>query len=191
VTKVIDARLAEILEEDIALAPYDRAWLRSFNREREHLHSCLPRPLAGRIEHFGGTAVPGLITRPIIDVLVEVACLEEAKTQIAPLLERQGYEYFWRPPDAHDLPFYAWFVKRNEAGQSTHHIHMVEPHFEQWDRLLFRDYLIEHPRLAAQYGALKLSLATVRPRDLAAYNQGKKEFITRYTERAKQFYSGN
>lgn len=189
--KIFDSDVASDLEEDIALAPYDRGWLRSFNREREHLLGCLPRDIVQRVEHFGGTAVPGLVSRPLIDILVEVTSLDETRARVVPLLELQGYEYYWRKPDAHDLPFYAWFIKRDERGVSSHHIHMVEPHFEQWDRLLFRDYLIEHPRLAAEYGALKLALAAAHPRDLGAYNQGKKPFITRYTERAKQYYSGN
>jgi GrpB-like predicted nucleotidyltransferase (UPF0157 family) len=44
-------------------------------------------------------------------------------------------------------PYYAWFIKRDRVtGRRTHHIHMVERDFtEHWDRLLFRDYLIEHP----------------------------------------------
>ena len=30
------------------------------------------------------------------------------------------------------------------------HIHMVEADFEHWNRLLFRDYLIEHPAVAEE-----------------------------------------
>jgi GrpB-like predicted nucleotidyltransferase (UPF0157 family) len=35
---------------------------------------------------------------------------------------------------------------------------MVEGQFETWDRLLFRDYLIEHPAVAAEYQELKIRL---------------------------------
>jgi GrpB-like predicted nucleotidyltransferase (UPF0157 family) len=85
-------------------------------------------------------------------------------------------------------PFYAWFIKRDTAGVRTHHIHMVESHFEHWDRLLFRDYLIEHPQVAAQYQALKFHLATTHPNDRVAYTKGKTDFVVKVTEQARHFY---
>ena len=40
--------------------------------------------------------------------------LDETRAQIAPVLEAQGYDYFWRPSDGDDVPpFYAWFIKRD------------------------------------------------------------------------------
>jgi len=117
-------------------------------------------------QHFGSTAVPGLAAKPIVDILVEVADLEETKTRIAPVLEAQGYDYFWRPSSGDSTPpFYAWFIKRGGGGARTHHIHMVEAHFEHWDRLLFRDYLIQHPEVAREYAELKLRLCERHDRD--------------------------
>lgn len=67
---------------------------------------------------------------------------------------------------------------------------MVEGSFaEHWDRLLFRDYLIEHRETAREYDALKRRLAAGFPRDRIAYTQGKGEFIDRVTERAKRYYA--
>lgn len=45
---------------------------------------------------------------------------------------------------------------------------MVESHFEHWDRLLFRDYLIEHPDVAMEYGNLKMRLSGAHPNDRVA-----------------------
>ena len=118
--------------------------------------SCLPSDLVKIIEHFGSTAVPGLSAKPIVDILVEVTSLGDTKKRISPILEAQGYDYFWRPSWGDDTPpFYAWFIKRDMNGNRTHHIHMVEAEFEHWDRLLFRDCLIEHPDVAREYGNLK------------------------------------
>jgi len=105
-----------------------------------------------RIEHFGSTAVPGLPAKSIVVILIEVSDLEETKTRIVPILEAQGYDYFWRSSlDDDKPPFYAWFIKRDHNGVRTHHIHMVEKSFEHhWDRLLFRDYLITHPEITRQ-----------------------------------------
>jgi GrpB-like predicted nucleotidyltransferase (UPF0157 family) len=66
---------------------------------------------------------------------------------------------------------------------------MVEGHFaEHWDRLLFRDYLIEHPEVAKQYATLKLSLSLASPRDRVTYTRGKTKFVVTVTEQAKQYY---
>lgn len=151
--------------------------------------SCLPTDLVKRIEHFGSTAVPGLSAQPIVDILVEITSFEETKQRIAPILGAQGYDYFGRPLWGDDTPpFYAWFIKRDKKGNRTHHIHMVESQFAHWDRLLFRDYLIEHPDAAMEYGNLKMRLSGMHHNERVAYTQAKSDFIRRVTERAKQYY---
>jgi GrpB-like predicted nucleotidyltransferase (UPF0157 family) len=159
-------------QETVDIVAYDPRWPDLFVAEKEHLLRCLPRDIIRRIEHFGSTAVPGLAAKPIVDMLVEVSDLDSTKARIAPLLQRQGYEYLWRPTFGDDgPPFYAWFIKRNAAsGARTHHIHMVEASFTcHWDRLLFRDYLIERPAIAAEYNSLKQRLMAAHPNDRAAY----------------------
>lgn len=187
-SETLEERIARVVREDVAIAPYDAGWAEAFRAEREHLLACLPADLVRRVEHFGSTAVPGLAAKPIVDVLVEVTDLEATKARIAPLLEAQGYDYFWRPTHGDDgPPFYAWFIKRDPAsGARTHHIHMVEASFtEHWDRLFFRDYLIAHPEAAREYEALKRRLASEFPHDRVAYTRAKGEFIARVTREAK------
>ncbi len=185
-----EQRIQRVVREQVTIAPYDPAWPESFRQEKEHLLSCLPNDLIRRIEHFGSTAVPGLAAKPIVDLLVEVANLQATRVRIAPVLESQGYDYFWRPTHGDDgPPFYAWFIKRDpRTGARTHHIHMVKGHFtEHWDPLLFRDYLVEHPEVAREYEALKIHLASASPLDRVAYTRGKTDFIDRVTERAKRY----
>ena len=183
-------RIARVLRDHVSIVPYDPNWPIMFAQERDHLLSCLPREMIGRIEHFGSTAIPGLAAKPIVDMLVEVRSLEETKSRIVPVLVAQGYDYFWRPTRGDDIPpFYAWFIKRDAAGARTHHIHMVEKDFEQWDRLLFRDYLIEHPEVAEEYEDLKLRLARDHPNDRVAYTEGKTDFVVRVTQVAKAYYA--
>jgi GrpB-like predicted nucleotidyltransferase (UPF0157 family) len=191
--ETLEQRIQRVLAEEIAISPYDPTWPESFRREKEHLQACLPADLVRRIEHFGSTAVPGLAAKPIVDVLVEVTDLQETRERIAPVLESQGYDYFWRPTHGDDgPPFYAWFIKREaRTGARTHHIHMVERDFvEHWDRLLFRDYLIEKPLVAREYESLKARLAFASPRDRIAYTRGKTAFVLEVTEQAKRYYSG-
>lgn len=186
-----EQRIQRVVREVVAIAPYDPSWPEVFRKEKEHLLSCLPDDLIRRVEHFGSTAVAGMAAKPIVDMLVEVVDLEATRDRIAPVLQSQGYDYFWRPTHGDDGgPFYAWFIKRDaETGVRTHHIHMVERDFaEHWDRLFFRDYLIDQPEVAREYERLKARLASASPRDRVAYTRGKTEFVVEVTERAKRHY---
>ena len=187
--ETLEQKIARVVKETVAVVPYNPRWPEMFEQERLHLLSCLPAELVKRIEHFGSTAVPGLWAKPVVDMLVEVTSLDETKQRIVPILEVQGYEYFWRPSFGDDTPpFYAWFIKRDNHGNRTHHIHMVEADFELWDRLLFRDYLIEFTEVAGEYGDLKKRLSGEHENDRVAYMDAKTDFIRRVTEHAKVYY---
>jgi GrpB-like predicted nucleotidyltransferase (UPF0157 family) len=178
------------IHEDVGVAPYDSRWPELFQREAKHLRLCIPAGLIRRIEHFGSTAVPGLAAKPIVDMLVEVSSLGAARTEIAPILQSEGYDYFWRPTFGDDVPpWYAFFIKRAKNGVRTHHIHMVSRRRmfqEHWDRVLFRDYLIAHAETARAYEKLKTELAAAYPNDRVAYTKGKTAFIQRITAQAKK-----
>ncbi len=190
--ETLEERIRRVLQEEVSIVAYDPSWPQMFEEEKRHLMECLPPELIRRIEHFGSTAIPGLRAKPIVDMLVEVSSLEATKARIVPLLEAQGYDYFWRPTRGEDgPPFYAWFIKRNAAGLRTHHVHMIEGDFEHWDRLLFRDYLIAKPETAKEYENLKMTLARDYPNDRVAYTSGKAEFVVRVTQVAKEYYRSN
>lgn len=182
--KSLEQRIAEVIREEIDLSPYNLDWPRLFDLEAAFLRNFLPEGSIGRIEHFGSTAVPGLVAKPIVDLLVEVRSLTEAQELIAPALESQGYDYFWRTDVS---PPYAWFIKRNLEGKRTHHLHLVEANSILWERLLFRDYLRENPDIACRYASLKCLLAEQYPADRIAYTQGKTEFVVNITKQAKSF----
>lgn len=188
--ETLEQKIARVLRDEVDVVPHDPAWPESFRREKAHLESCLPRDLIRRIEHFGSTAVPGLGAKPVVDLLVEVTDLAAVRERVAPLLESQGYDYFWRPSFGDDQPpFYAWFIKRDAAGRRTHHVHMVEatPAFaSHWDRLYFRDHLIAHPEVARAYERVKHEAAAKAPHDRETYTRLKSEFILEVTARAKR-----
>jgi GrpB-like predicted nucleotidyltransferase (UPF0157 family) len=188
--ETLEEKVARVVQENVSVVPYDPQWTVMFQKEKMHLLSCLPKTLIKRIEHFGSTAVPGLAAKPIVDMLVEVSSLDKTREIIPPILEAQGYDYFWRPTWGDDTPpFYAWFIKRNSQGHRTHHIHMVEAHFEHWGRLLFKDYLIDHPQVAREYAVLKQRLSDVYKNDRVEYTKAKTDFIERITKIAEDQYS--
>ncbi len=179
-------KVRKAAQETFSIEPYSPDWPQMFEKEKQHLLSCLPRSIIRRIEHFGSTAVPGLAAKPIIDMLVEVSSLAKTREFVVPILESKGYDYFWRPTWGDDTtPFYAWFIKRDIIGNRTHHIHMVESDFEHWDRLLFRDYLIKYPETASEYEQLKFKLVKENQNNRTGYTRRKGAFIEKITRLAK------
>lgn len=184
----LEEKIARVLAERIVVVPYNPEWPKLFDEEMAHLGACLPEGIIRRVEHFGSTSVPGLAAKPIVDMLVEVSSLEAVRRQVAPLLEAQGYDYFWRPTFGNEgPPWYAWFIRRDASGARTHHIHMVEatPEFARhWERLAFRDYLRAHPDFAGEYAQIKERLAQEFPHERVEYTVRKGLFISRVTKMA-------
>lgn len=171
-------RVARVLREEVAVEPYNPDWPGWFQAEVGRLRRVLPACWLGRIEHFGSTAVPGLAAKPVVDMLVEVRSVEQAGREAPALLRPPRYDFFWRPTWGETgEPFYPWFIRRDGRGRRTHHIHMVEPDFEHWGRLRFRDALRAEPDLAAAYAELKLDLARRHRHDRVAYTRAKTDFI--------------
>lgn len=187
--ETLEQKVARVTAEQVHIVEYDPEWPKMFRAEKERLRKWLPKKLIGRIEHIGSTAIPGMPAKPIIDMLVEVFSLADAKRQIVPILEAKGYDYFWRPSFGNDRgPFYVWFIKWDEDRCRTHHIHMVEPDFGHWQRLLFRDYLIKKPALAEEYAQLKRELAERYKDDRISYTEAKTDWILAVNEQAKAYY---
>ncbi len=177
--------------DEIALVEYDPRWPGLFAEEASHIRAALGEDLTVEIEHFGSTAVPGLAAKPVIDMLVAVRSLQEARQHAIPALEAMGYAY-WPDDPAPDRLFFVKGLPPN--GPRTHHIHMIEretfrdpknPAFLFWDRLLFRDYLRGHPDEAQRYEALKRDLAARFSEDREAYTEGKTEYVYGVMQKAR------
>jgi GrpB-like predicted nucleotidyltransferase (UPF0157 family) len=168
--------------DEVIVVDYNPVWKLVFKEEVTRISNVLDETLITRIEHFGSTAVPGLAAKPIIDILIGVRLLSQAKqTAISPL-ESLGYAYWRDNPD----PQRMFFVKGLPPNSPrTHHIHMVETDSILWERLLFRDYLCQHPKEAKNYTQLKRQLAQRFSSDREAYTQGKTEYILSVMEKVR------
>src|SRR5579862_7316667 len=67
--------LAAAIHEEVALSAHDPAWAQAFELERARLQALLPGVFLV-IEHIGSTAVPGLVAKPVIDLLAAVESLD-------------------------------------------------------------------------------------------------------------------
>ena len=166
-------------EEPISLSPYDPDWPELFETERRQLEHLLKPWLVGSIEHIGSTAVPGMLAKPVIDIMAGVHSLA-ASIGAKSAVHEIGYLYFpYRPDQMH------WFCKPS-LERRTHHLHLVPFQGPLWnDRLLFRDYLRNVPETATSYRELKVRLAARFRDDREAYTDGKSEFVETVLRRAR------
>jgi GrpB-like predicted nucleotidyltransferase (UPF0157 family) len=189
--KEVDARVAAIqaaiadgrielvgseAEGPIEIVPPDPAWPTRFAVVRGRIADTLG-PVAMRVDHVGSTAVPGLAAKPIIDIQVSVADLED-EDAYTPGLASLGWPLRAREAEQR------FFCEPGGVTRATH-VHVCAATSE-WERrhLLFRDYLRAHPDRARSYGELKLALAARYRHDRIAYTEAKGPFIDETMARA-------
>lgn len=175
--ETLEEKIKRVTAEEVDVVDYDPLWPELFEAEKEHLLLCMPDGLIERIAHFGSTAVTGLAAKPIVDMVIEVACAAQARIIVPQILEPKGYDCFWRPTSGDDTPpWYTWCIKRDKSGRRTHHLHFGEAGFKA-DELRFRDLLRSHPDIAAAYAQLKRRLAADYTHDRTRYTEAKTDFI--------------
>lgn len=154
------------------LVDYDPDWPGEFERERRRLAYALDGAALG-IEHYGSTAVPGMRAKPILDILVGVAPLENWQLCHDPLLEL-GYDY----AENAGVPGHYIFGRGRDATERTHLVHVVEHLGQSWrSNLAFRDALRADAELRQAYAAEKERAVATAPVGRGKYNELKGAFI--------------
>lgn len=171
--------------ERVIISSYDPRWPVLYEEERQCIESAIS-PHVQEIQHIGGTAVPGLAAKPILDIMVGVRNMKDAPACIEGLTGI-GYEYV---PKYERTLQHRWFLRKSGVAGRTHHVHLVERSNREWwdSHVLFRDYLRSHPEAAREYEGLKRSLAERFGEDRDAYTDAKTSFIVEMERRAKSAY---
>ena len=177
--------LAELWELfPIILSPFNPLWKAWFEEEKSFLQQRLPFDKVLRISHIGSTAIGEIGAKPIIDILVELD-VTASLSQIKEMLLEAGYLCMNESPTR--ISFNKGYTLQGFSDKVFH------LHLRYWgdnDELYFRDYLQEHLLVARQYEALKISLWKPYEHDRDAYTAHKTDFITKYTQIAKEVYKG-
>jgi len=168
----------ESADAPIRLVAYDLEWPAMFEQECAVLEQTLAQWLTGPLEHIGSTAVPGLLAKPVIDIMGGVASLDASRDAVAGA-GKAGYIYYpYRADQMH------WFCKPS-AELRTHHLHLVPVGSPLWvERLAFRDYLRHTPAAACEYAELKQRLSKEFQFDREAYTDAKAPFVRHVVELA-------
>ena len=127
---------------------------------------------------LGSTAVPGLVSKPVVDLDVVVAFAADVPGAIE-RLAALGYAH------EGDLGVPEREAFRWPPGDARHHLYIVvSGSAAHRDHIVFRDYLIAHPDQARAYAELKQELARAHKDDRDAYSEGKRAFVERILDQA-------
>ncbi len=161
----------------IILKPYDSKWPIIYKQEEKKLCDALGDTII-TIDHIGSTSVPGLMAKPIIDILMQIKQNADLDV-LCDGLHTLGY--IDNKDDSRPAPHYMFMKGYTTEGfkPPVFHLHVRYP--GDYDELYFRDYLRKHPDVCNDYTRLKKKLQKQHEHDRDAYTEAKTAFIKKYT----------
>ncbi len=169
--------------DHIEIVEYDERWASLFLEEAKIISGALGEQEFITIEHVGSTAIPNMAAKPIIDIIIVVQSLEQAKLHFVQPLEKLDYVFWPDNPDESEMFFVKGMPPYGE--RRTHHIRVMEEGKKLQNKRLFRDWLIEYPEDADRYKALKKDLAIQFKDDREAYTKAKDDFVKEILSKTK------
>jgi GrpB-like predicted nucleotidyltransferase (UPF0157 family) len=161
----------------IVLVPHDPSWPSQFAAARaEMVAGC--KGLMLEVHHVGSTSIPGVIAKPVIDMMPVLARHEDGLDCIASM-EALGYVY----RGERGIAGRHLFVRGDPRSHNVHAFAADNPEVER--HLLFRDYLRAHADERAAYERLKRALAQKFIHDRRAYAEVKTPFCDRIVRLAR------
>ena len=161
-------------KRSIEIVEYRPEWPARFARERNRLVVALGEK-AIHIDHIGSTAVPGLAAKPIIDIDLSVADVEDEGSYLG-ALERAGYALRVREPGH----------RMFRTLDRDVHVHVCEAGSD-WERLhlRFRDHLRRSAADRCLYETAKRQLARREWATMNDYAEAKSGVIEEILSRAR------
>jgi GrpB-like predicted nucleotidyltransferase (UPF0157 family) len=155
----------------VEVVPHDGRWAESYRAEAAAIGTALGDYVSG-IEHFGSTAVAGLIAKPIVDVLVGAQPPGSELHAAIDGLAGLGYEYLG--DDGRRPGRYFW----RKRGFPDFNVSAVPYLGALWEsNLAVRDFLRTHPEWVERYGQVKLDAAAVSGTSMLGYQNHKRDFV--------------
>jgi GrpB-like predicted nucleotidyltransferase (UPF0157 family) len=105
----------------VDVVEYDPAWPQEFAEQRDSLTILLRGWLAEPVEHVGSTAVPGLASKPIVDILAPVTSLADGGGAVSNL-DDDGWLHWPADPNR---SWRLWFL-RPQPDARTHHLYLIQ-----------------------------------------------------------------
>jgi GrpB-like predicted nucleotidyltransferase (UPF0157 family) len=161
----------------IEIAEYDPNWPAEFEQAAARIRSALGAAVLA-LEHVGSTAVPGLASKPVIDINLVVA--DSAREDAyAAQLESAGFRLTIREP--------VWFEHRMFVTPDPRvNLHVFALNCPEVERVrLFRDWLRQSAGDRALYAETKRNLAQRNWSNVQDYADAKQHVIEEIMGRAR------
>ncbi len=166
----------------VFLVEHREKWNNDYREIESALRDLLSDCGFSRISHIGSTAISGIWAKNIVDVLIEIPAGGDIRNA-AETLKQNGFIIM--SADRKRISLNKGYTKDSFADK-VFHIHLR--YAGDNDELYFRDYLNEHPDVAGEYEALKLTLWKKHEHNRDAYTREKTEFIRKRTAEARRVY---
>lgn len=129
------------------------------------------------IHQIGSTAIPGLLAKPIIDMLGEAKDIHKI-SHFKDAMFELGFVF----QGEYGISERAYFNRKNGIAI---HLHIFpQNHFQIEKHLLLRDYLLENIEATKTYQLKKEELLNTFPHDRQAYQNGKNDLVQELTKAA-------
>lgn len=164
----------------IILREHNSDYSKWYELEKDNIIGCVGLKNIKRINHIGSSSVKGLISKPTVDILMEIG-RDSKMEQLKVVLMDDG----WILMNEGDkgLVFNKGYTP-DGFSEKVYHLHVR--YLGDWDELYFRDYLLVHRDVAEAYGEFKLSLLSKYRHNRDGYTEAKTDFIMKYTEKARE-----
>ena len=165
----------------IILAEHNPDWANDYDAEKTLLARHFGSHLV-KINHIGSTAVKGLIAKPTVDILLEVAENLSSDT-IRETAVKCGYTVMAeRTTGEYRLDLCKGYTPQGFADK-VFHLHIRYP--GDYDEVVFREYLKQNPSKAREYEYIKIELQKRFRHNRDAYTEAKGDFIRKCVEEAR------
>jgi len=169
----------------IVLCEYNPEYEKWYLTEKESILNNIGQKYIKRINHIGSTAVIGLLSKPTIDILLEMdhACNTE---WLKNTISGMGWTLMSSGNSREmNMVFNKGYTPKG-FDEKVYHLHIR--YYKDWNELYFRDYLREHNEVAAEYAGLKQRLSEQYKHNRDGYTDAKTEFVNQYTSNARKCY---
>ncbi|KMN46209.1 GrpB family protein [Bacillus paramycoides] len=171
-----------ITGDEIKLVSYTDEWKKEFSKVKHEIQKSTNID-ANRIEHIGSTAIEGMISKPIIDILVAIDDLNAVEKSVIDGLQSIGFLRL-KVVRSGEIVF-AKFTD-STFQKRTHYIHLVEYEKEIWNNLIFfRDYLNDNDEAKIEYKDLKLDYIKKDSVGIKGYTDYKEGFVSSVLKKQK------
>lgn len=140
------------MKKKINVVPYDNNWPQIFEVFSKEIKDALKENCI-KIYHVGSTSVPGLCSKPVIDIMCIVNDLKIAEKKLIQIGYKSKGEF--------NLPLRLFFSKKHPHDV---HIHVVKENSDEiaWN-LVFQNYLRKDKNARDMYADVKLNLIKENP----------------------------